>query len=87
MSLLQDLPFSLCRPGPQHVDGVGNYYVQILAQAPSQLPTSTLYFLDAHGQIPSKVKNPDYDWIKQSHCQENTVRQALLTTKKRSVDF
>jgi hypothetical protein len=27
---------------------------------------STLYFLDSHGQIPSKTRNPDYDPIKQS---------------------
>jgi hypothetical protein len=66
MSILQNLPFSLCESGPEHVDGVGNFYLQVLAPAPSQLPLSTLYFLDSHGQIPSKIHNPDYDPIKQS---------------------
>lgn len=66
MSILQNLPFSLCEPGPEHVDGIGNFYLQVLAPAPSQLPLSTLYFLDSHGQIPSKIRQPDYDPIKQS---------------------
>jgi hypothetical protein len=66
MSILQNLPLSLCEPGPMEVAGVGNFYIQILAPAPSQLPVSTLYFLDSHGQIPSKTRKPDYDPIKQS---------------------
>ncbi|KAF2726849.1 Metallo-dependent phosphatase [Polyplosphaeria fusca] len=66
MSILQNLPFNLCEPGPEHVDGIGNFCLQILAPAPSQLPLSTLYFLDTHGQISSKIHNPDYDHIKQS---------------------
>ncbi|KAK0712096.1 hypothetical protein B0H67DRAFT_602632 [Lasiosphaeris hirsuta] len=56
----------LCEPDPEHVDGIGNFYLQVLAPTPSQLPLSTLYFLDSHGQIPSKIRNPDYDPIKQS---------------------
>ncbi|PVH81964.1 Metallo-dependent phosphatase [Cadophora sp. DSE1049] len=66
MAILEDLPFSLCQSGPEKVDGVGNYYLQILAPAPSQTRLSTLYLLDSHGQIPSKIHNPDYDPIKQS---------------------
>lgn len=66
MSLLQSLPFSLCQSGPEEVDGVGNHYLQILDQAPSQSPSSTLYLLDSHGQIPSWIHNPDYDPIKPS---------------------
>ncbi|KAF2271943.1 Metallo-dependent phosphatase [Westerdykella ornata] len=66
ISILRDLPFSLCEPGPEQVDGVGNFYLQALAPAPSQFPLSTLYFLDSHGQIPSKIRNPDYDPIQQS---------------------
>ncbi|KAL8774338.1 MAG: hypothetical protein Q9209_001089 [Squamulea sp. 1 TL-2023] len=66
MSLLRDLPFSLCQAGPEDVAGVGNYYLQVSGHGEPQLPLSTLYFVDSHGQIPSKVKNPDYDWIKQS---------------------
>jgi hypothetical protein len=66
MSILQSLPFSLCESGPEQVDGIGNFYLQILAPTPSQIPLSTLYFLDSHGQILSKIHNPDYDPIKQS---------------------
>jgi hypothetical protein len=66
MSILQNLPFSLCESGPEQVDGVGNFHLQVLAPAPSQFALSTLYFLDSHGQIPSKIYNPDYDPIKQS---------------------
>uniref|UniRef100_L2GHD0 Phosphatase dcr2 n=1 Tax=Colletotrichum fructicola (strain Nara gc5) TaxID=1213859 RepID=L2GHD0_COLFN len=66
MSILQNLPFSLCESGPEHVDGIGNFCLQILAPAPSESPLSTLYFLDSHGQIPSKTDNSDYDHIKQS---------------------
>jgi len=66
MSILRDLPFSLCEPGPEKVEGIGNFYLQIMAPAPSQVTLSTLYFLDSHGQIPSKIRNPDYDHVKQS---------------------
>ncbi len=66
MSLLEDLPFSLCQPGPEDVDGVGNYFLQVLAPSPSHHPMLTLFLLDSHGQVPSKVQDPDYDPIKQS---------------------
>lgn len=66
MSILQNLPLSLCESGPEQIDGIGNYYLQVLAPAPSQLPLSILYFLDSHGQVPSKIFNPDYEPIKQS---------------------
>src|ERR1700744_1545137 len=66
MSLLQDLPFSLCQPGPEEVDGVGNYYLQVFDHTSSHFALLTFYLLDSHGQIPSKVQDPDYDWIKQS---------------------
>ena len=66
MSILQNLPLSLCESGPEQIDGIGNYYLQVLAPAPSQLPLSTLYFLDSHGQVPSKIFSHDYEPIKQS---------------------
>lgn len=66
MSLLQDLPFSLSQPGSAQVNGVGNYHLQVVAWDSPQLPLLTLYFLDTHGEIPTKVRNPDYSWIKQS---------------------
>lgn len=83
MSILQDLPFSLCKSGPEQVEGIGNFYLQVLAPAPSQLSLSTLYFLDSHGQIPSKIRNPDYDPIQQSQIDWFTnTSQALRTVRE-----
>ncbi|ERF72513.1 hypothetical protein EPUS_09040 [Endocarpon pusillum Z07020] len=81
MSILQDLPFSFCQSGPEQVDGVGNYYLQVFAHASSQVPLSTLYFVDSHEQIPSKIQNPDYGWITQSQidwftCTSQALRKA-----------
>ena len=75
MSILENLPFSLCESGPEQVDGIGNFYLQVLAPAPSQLPLSTLYLLDSHGQIPSLIHNPDYDPINEAR-----VRRTIMTT-------
>lgn len=66
MSILEHLPFSLCEPGPKDVDGIGNFYLPILAPTPSRLSLATLYFLDSHGQIPSLMHNPDYEPIQES---------------------
>lgn len=78
MSLLQDLPFSLCQSGAEEVDGIGNYYLHVFGHAQSEVPLSTIYLLDSHGQIPSKVKDPDYDWIRQSQIDWFTcISQAL----------
>ncbi|KAF2752410.1 Metallo-dependent phosphatase [Pseudovirgaria hyperparasitica] len=66
MSILQNLPFSLCEPGPEHVDGIGNYYIEILAHSPVQIPLATLYFLDSHGQVPKSIYGSNYEPIKQS---------------------
>ena len=82
MSLLQDLPFSLSQPGPEDVDGVGNYHLQIFDDAEPQLPLSTLYFLDSHGQIPSEVKDPDYDYIQQSQIDWFTSTSQALRNKR-----
>lgn len=76
------MPFSLCESGPPHIDGVGNYVLDILAPASSDRVLSTLYFLDSHGQISSKIRDPDYepvmpsqiDWFTSS-CQ---ARQDML---------
>ncbi|KAG9516257.1 phosphatase DCR2, partial [Aureobasidium melanogenum] len=54
MSLLSTMPFSLSRPGPDNIDGVGNYYVEVLAQSPSQNSAITLYFLDSHSYSPDE---------------------------------
>ncbi|KAK4068500.1 hypothetical protein Purlil1_13796 [Purpureocillium lilacinum] len=86
MSILRKLPFSLCESGPEHVDGVGNFHLQILAPAPSCLPLSTLYFLDSHGQISSKIRNPDYEPIKQSQIDWFTDTSRAQRTAREKID-
>ncbi|KAI0451994.1 Metallo-dependent phosphatase-like protein [Xylaria acuta] len=66
MSLLESLPYSLCQSGPEKVDDEGNYYLQVFGEAPSELPLSTLFFLDSHGQLYRGLPFLGYDWIKQS---------------------
>ncbi|PQE02883.1 Phosphatase DCR2 protein [Rutstroemia sp. NJR-2017a BVV2] len=92
MSILQNLPFNLSEPGPEQIDGTGNFYLQVLAPFPSQLPLSTLYFLDSHSQIPSKTQNPDYDPIKQSQIDwfthtAQTLRRARQNKNKNNQNF
>ncbi|TLS20810.1 uncharacterized protein PpBr36_10990 [Pyricularia pennisetigena] len=66
MRILESLPYSLCEPGPDLVTGIGNFYLEVLAPAPSHLPLSTLYCLDSHGGISSTTRYPDYTPIDQS---------------------
>lgn len=85
MSILRSLPFSLCQPGPEEVDGVGNYYLQVFSQPPAKAAVLTIYLLDSHGQIASKVKSPDYDWIKPSQIDWfiDTSQQLQKTREER----
>lgn len=88
MSILQDLPYSLCQPGPENVDGIGNYYLTILARcssdgSDSEAAVATLYLVDYHGQIPSDIKDPDYDPIKQGQIDWFThTSQSLRKTRE-----
>ena len=86
MSIYQDLPFSLCQSGPEEIDGVGNYYLQIFAPESSQIPLGTLYFLDSHGQIPNEARDPDYDPIKQSQIDWFTSTSQALQHEGRKKD-
>lgn len=62
MSLLNTLPFSLSKPGPEHIEGIGNYYVEVLAAGQSQHSALTLYFLDTHEM--SHESSGGYDHVK-----------------------
>ncbi|KAI0194627.1 calcineurin-like phosphoesterase [Astrocystis sublimbata] len=64
MALIQQMPYSLSRAGPDDIDGVGNYYVEILAQGSSQHSALTLYLLDSHSYSPDERHYSGYDWIK-----------------------
>lgn len=66
MSLLDTLPFSVSQPGPEDVEGIGNYIVEVLAPGPSQHSAITLYFVDTHAYSPDEAAFRGYDWVKQS---------------------
>lgn len=65
MSLMQTLPYSLSHAGPEQVDGVGNYHVEVLA-ASSHHSAITLYLLDTHSLTPDEKNYRGYDWLKDS---------------------
>jgi DNA repair exonuclease SbcCD nuclease subunit len=65
MALMQTLPYSLSQPGPEDVTGVGNYYLEILAEK-SQHSALTIYLLDSHSLTPDERHYRGYDWIKQN---------------------
>ena len=64
MSLLENLPFSLSEAGPPDIDGVGNYFVEILGRGSSTNSALTLYLLDTHSYSPNEQQYKGYDWLK-----------------------
>ena len=48
MQLYESLPYSLSEAGPTNIDGIGNYYVEVLAHGNNKHSALTLYFLDTH---------------------------------------
>ncbi len=63
MDLYESLPFSLSEAGPNTIDGVGNYFIEIQAHS-SKNSALTLYFLDTHSYSPDEAHYKGYDWIK-----------------------
>lgn len=82
MSILQQLPFSLCQPGPANVDGVGNYYLEVFDSINPEEITATIFLLDSHGQIPSDVQNPDYGWITKKQTDWFTSTSQILRRRR-----
>ncbi|KAK7398301.1 Phosphatase dcr2 [Neonectria punicea] len=64
MALMESLPYSLSAAGPADIDGVGNYYVEILARGKSDHSALTIYFFDTHAYSSDERKYPGYDWVK-----------------------
>jgi len=64
MDLIETLPYSLSQAGPENIDGVGNYYVEVLARGGSGHSALTVYLLDSHSYSPNERKFPGYDWVK-----------------------
>jgi Calcineurin-like phosphoesterase len=64
MALMQDLPYSLSDAGPADIDGVGNYFVEILGRGSTSHSALTLYLLDTHSYSPDERQFRGYDWLK-----------------------
>ncbi|KZZ89025.1 phosphatase DCR2 [Ascosphaera apis ARSEF 7405] len=80
MEVLEQLPYSLARAGPQEVDGVGNYYVEVMGRGTAAHSALTLYLLDTHSYSQDKKHHDGYDWIRES--QINWFREAAQSLKK-----
>lgn len=66
MAIMDGLPYSLSTSGPEDVEGVGNYYVEILGRGATSHSALTLYMLDTHSYSPDENHYHGYDWLKQS---------------------
>ncbi len=69
MQLTESLPFSLGAQGPTAVDGVGNYYLEVLAHKSTSHSALTLYLLDTHAYSPDEGHFRGYDWLKKSQIE------------------
>ncbi|KAI5865588.1 calcineurin-like phosphoesterase [Durotheca rogersii] len=85
MALIEQLPYSLSVAGPDDIDGVGNYYVEILAQGTSKHSALTMYLLDSHAYSPDERQWSGYDWIKKN--QIDWFRQTSEGLKKKHREY
>ncbi|KAB5575644.1 Metallo-dependent phosphatase-like protein [Coniochaeta sp. 2T2.1] len=83
MHLVEGLPYSLSKAGPDEIDGVGNYYVEILARGSSDHSAITVYLLDTHAYSPNERKFKGYDWIKPNQIKWFTDTSDSLKRKHR----
>lgn len=67
MSLLQDLPYSISKPGPSSIFGVGNYFLQVAGKH-ADAPALRIFLLDS-GSYSTNRRYPGYDWIKQDQIE------------------
>ncbi|KAG9239289.1 Metallo-dependent phosphatase-like protein [Amylocarpus encephaloides] len=66
MELIETLPYSISSAGPEDIDGVGNYVVEVLASGASKHSALTLYLLDTHAYSPDEHAYKGYDWLKKN---------------------
>ncbi|ORY71906.1 Metallo-dependent phosphatase-like protein [Pseudomassariella vexata] len=85
MSLLESLPYSLSKAGPDDIDGVGNYYIEVLARGKSTHPALTIYLLDSHSYSPDERQWQGYDWIKKN--QIDWFKQTSSSLKKKNKQY
>ena len=69
MALIESLPYSLSEAGPADIDGVGNYYIEILGRGSSGHSALTIYMLDTHAYSPDERAYKGYDWIKKTQIE------------------
>lgn len=69
MQLIESLPYSLSEAGPDDIDGVGNYYIEVLARGKSKHSALTLYLLDTHAYSPDERKFKGYAWLKKNQIE------------------
>ena len=69
MQLMHSLPYSLSEIGPKTIDGVGNYYIEVLARGGSSHSALTLYLLDTHAYSPDERQFRGYDWLKKNQIE------------------
>ncbi|KAJ5732494.1 hypothetical protein N7493_003975 [Penicillium malachiteum] len=76
MAIYEDLPYSLSTAGPEDIDGVGNYIVEVLDRGKSTHSALTFYLLDTHSYSPDERQFRGYDWIKPSQIRwfKNTAQ-------------
>ncbi len=76
MEIIESLPYSLSAAGPKDVDGVGNYYIEVLSRGTGHHSALTLYLLDTHAYSPDERNYHGYDWLKETQINwfKNTSR-------------
>ncbi|KAK3325378.1 Metallo-dependent phosphatase-like protein [Apodospora peruviana] len=85
MDLIETLPYSLSRAGPEDIDGVGNYYIEVAARGSSGHSALTVYLLDTHAYSPNERKFKGYDWIKNN--QIDWFRRTAQGLKKKHKEY
>ncbi|KAF7948925.1 hypothetical protein EAE96_008105 [Botrytis aclada] len=80
MALIESLPYSLSEAGPEELEGVGNYIVEVLAQGGSKHSALTIYLLDTHSYSPDERSFKGYDWLKKN--QIDWFKQTASSLKK-----
>ena len=83
MAIMDGLPYSMSTAGPEDVDGVGNYVVEILGRGSTSHSALTLYMLDTHSYSPDEGHYHGYDWLKASQIDWFTTTSQSLKRKHR----
>lgn len=81
MAIYEDLPYSLSSAGPEDIDGVGNYVVEVLGHGKTSHSALTLYLLDTHSYSPDERQFRGYDWIKPNQIRWFQNEARALKTK------